>query len=65
MSINCQGSHPAYSKSCPQYKKEQLIVKTRFKEGLSYKAAVNKLKQTGEISSFNYKKALDNKKNWI
>ena len=36
-------------------------MKTQFKEGLSYKAAINKLRQTGEISSINYKKALDSK----
>ena len=56
---NCQGNQPAFSRSCVQYKKEQLIVKTQFKEGLSYRAAINKLKQTGEISIYNYKKALE------
>ena len=56
---NCQGNHPAFSRSCVQYKKEQLIVKTQFKEGLSYRAAINKLKQTGEISIYSYKKALE------
>ena len=60
--INCQGNHPAFSKTCLHYRKQQLIVKTQFKEGLSYTAAVNRLKQTGEISSFNYKAALENKK---
>ena len=59
--VNCQGNHPAFSRSCVQYKKEQLIVKTKFKEGLSYRAAVNKLKQMGEISNYNYKKALESK----
>ena len=59
--VNCQGSHPAFSKSCMQYKKEQLIVKMKFKEGLSYKAAVSKLKQTGELTPYNYKKALESK----
>ena len=58
---NCQGNHPAFSKSCPMYKIEQLIAKTRFKEGLSYQAAKNKLKQNGEMLSNNYRKALDNK----
>ena len=62
MCVNCQDNHPSFSKSCAVFKKEQLIVKTRFKEGLSYRAAVNKLKQTGEISSLNYKKALERKK---
>ena len=61
MCINCQGSHPAFSRSCVHYKREQLIVKTQFKEGLSYRAAINKLKQTGEISTYNYKKALESK----
>ena len=60
--INCQGNHPAFSRSCSQYKKQQLIVKTQFKEGLSYRAAINKLKQTGEITSLNYKKALEGKR---
>ena len=59
--VNCQGNHPAFAKSCLEYKKEQLIVKTQFKEGLPYKAALNKLKQTGEISAYNYKKALESK----
>ena len=59
--INCQGSHPSFSKSCLEYKKQQLITKTQFKEGLPYKAAVNKLKQTGEISAYNYKRALESK----
>ena len=62
MCINCQEKHPAFSKSCTHYKKEQLIVKTSFKEGMSYKEAINKLKQTGQISSLNYKKALESKK---
>ena len=56
--INCQGNHPAFSRSCAEYKKQQLIVKTQFKEGLSYKGAINRLKQTGEITSYNYKRAL-------
>ena len=58
---NCEGNHAAFSRSCMHYKKEQLIVKTRFKEGLSYRAAVSKLKQMGEISNFNYKRALESK----
>ena len=61
MCINCEGRHPAFSKSCMQYKRQQLIVKTQFKEGLSYNAAINKLKQTGEITPYNYKKALATK----
>ena len=44
-----------------QYIIEQLIVKMKFKEGLSYKAAVSKLKQTGELTPYNYKKALESK----
>ena len=56
--INCEGSHPAFSKACLYFKREQLIVKTLFKEGLSYKAAVNKLKQQGELTSYNYRKVL-------
>ena len=59
--INCEGNHPAFSRSCVQYKKQQLIVKTQFKEGLSYTAAINKLRQNGEITSYNYKKALGSK----
>ena len=58
--INCRGNHPAFSKSCAEYKKQQLIVKTQFKEGLSYKEAFKRLKQTGEITSYNYKRALVN-----
>ena len=59
--INCHQNHPAFSKACVQYKREQMNVKLRFTEGLSYKAAVNKLRQTGNISSLNYRKALENK----
>ena len=62
MCVNCHGNHPAFSKACAEYKKEQLIEKVRFKEGLSYRAALNKLKQTGDITSHNYKKALDSKR---
>ena len=58
--IHCQGKHPAFSKTCVEYKKQQLIVQTQFKEGLSYKAAISRLKQTGEITPYNYKKALLN-----
>ena len=63
--VNCLGEHPAFSRSCSQYKREQLIVKTQFKEGLSYKAAISKLKQTGEITSYNYKKALEKQKTLV
>ena len=59
--INCKGNHPAFSRSCSEYKKQQLIVKTRFREGLSYKAALDRLRQTGEITPYNFKKALINK----
>ncbi|XP_064475390.1 uncharacterized protein LOC135389255 [Ornithodoros turicata] len=37
--INCSGSHPAYSRSCPQWKDEKGILKVKVEQNLSYTAA--------------------------
>ena len=51
---NCKGSHPAYSRACPRFQMEQLISKTKFKEGLTYKDAKKILQQEGLLPRITY-----------
>ena len=44
---NCRGSHPAFSKACPIFKNEKLIMKCVATEGLRYLEAKKKLKREG------------------
>ena len=52
--VNCKGEHPAFSRSCQLFKREELITKTTFKEGLTYKAAKKKLLASGELQTLNF-----------
>lgn len=37
--INCSGAHPAYSRSCPQWRKEKDIISLKVRENISFKEA--------------------------
>ncbi|CAN7938035.1 unnamed protein product, partial [Ixodes hexagonus] len=37
--VNCQGTHPAYSRSCPLWKREKEILSLKVKENISYPEA--------------------------
>lgn len=43
---NCEGEHPAYSRSCPTWKTEKEVITIKTKENLSYKEARQKLATT-------------------
>ena len=45
--LHCKGNHPAYAKSCIRYSREQMIIKVKFREGLSYNASKRKLQEEG------------------
>lgn len=40
---NCDGDHPAYSRSCPAWKREKEIITLKVNENISYKEARNRL----------------------
>lgn len=44
--INCEGSHAAYSRTCPTWKQEKDIITLKVKENLTYREARKKLTST-------------------
>ncbi|XP_064461691.1 uncharacterized protein LOC135371633 [Ornithodoros turicata] len=37
--VNCQGDHPAYSRTCPRFKDEKEVLKIKTEQNLTFKAA--------------------------
>lgn len=52
--VNCGGDHPAYSRSCPSWKKEKEVIELKVKLNISFQEARKRFSMTHNLSNTSY-----------